>query len=72
MPARVVDTLRHLQTRGYGQCRGLSVDQQMHYELQNTMRQYIIYLLERGLKSADFLDTLRREAGPGASALERG
>jgi hypothetical protein len=44
----------------------------MHYELQNAMRQYIVYLLERGLKSADFLDTLRREAGLGAPALERG
>ncbi len=71
IPARVLETLRHLQTKGYGQCRGLSVDQQTHYELQNTMRQYIIYLLERGLKSADFLDTLRREAGLGAQALER-
>jgi DNA repair protein RecO (recombination protein O) len=72
MPARVLDTLRHLQTRAYGHCRGLSVDQEMHYELENTMRQYIIYLLERGLKSAEFLDTLRREAGPGAAALESG
>jgi DNA repair protein RecO (recombination protein O) len=72
VPAPVLGTLRHLQTKGYSQCRGLSVNEQAHYELQNTMRQYIIYLLERGLKSADFLDTLRREDGLGAPALERG
>jgi DNA repair protein RecO (recombination protein O) len=72
VPAGALETLRHLQTKGYGRCRGLSVDRQTHYELQNTMRQYIIYLLERGLKSADFLDALRREDGLGAPALGRG
>lgn len=68
---QVLGTLRHLQTRDYGQCRRLSVDQQAHYELQNTMRQYIVYLLERGLKSADFLETLRRESRSDAAVQER-
>jgi DNA repair protein RecO (recombination protein O) len=70
MSPQLLDTLRQLQTRDYGQCRRLSLDRQMHYELQNTMRQYIIYLLERGLKSADFMDTLRKEAASAARALE--
>jgi DNA repair protein RecO (recombination protein O) len=71
MSPQVLDTLRHLQTKDYGQCRRLSLGRQTHSELENTMRQYIIYLLERGLKSADFIDTLRKGAQSAAPALER-
>lgn len=54
-------TLRYLQTRDYAVCQRLKVDGPAHEELETLMRRYIIYLLERKLKSVDFIDALRRE-----------
>ncbi len=54
-------TLRYLQTRDYAVCRRLKVERPAHEELETLMRRYIVYLLERRLKSVDFIDALRRE-----------
>ena len=54
--------LRYLQTRDYALCRRLQIRPQSHEEVERIMRRYITYLLERRLKSLEFLDTLRREA----------
>jgi hypothetical protein len=65
--------LRHLQTRGHDQCATLKVDKRAHREMEGTLRRYITHLLERGLKSADLLDALRKEQEkPAASALRPG
>ena len=66
-----VAALRYLQTRDYALCHQLQLDQRTREELENLMRRYVIFLLERGLKSADFIETLRREeAGPAAAAIQ--
>ena len=53
--------LRHLQVKDFGLCRRLKIDRQTHRELEGLLRGYLTYLLEHGLRSADFLDTLRRQ-----------
>jgi DNA repair protein RecO (recombination protein O) len=64
-------TLRYLQTRDYAVCRRLKVDQAVHEELETLLRRYIVYLLERKLKSVDFINTLRKqEAASGAAVVE--
>jgi len=40
----------------------LRVGRPLHAELEETMRRYIIYTLERNLKSVEFLQRLRRES----------
>jgi DNA repair protein RecO (recombination protein O) len=69
--AQVLSTLLYLQSRDYNGCSRLRVEQGTHLELESIMRRYITYLLERGLKSADFMDTLRREeAESGTPAIQ--
>lgn len=58
---RALATLRYVQVRDFPHCRRLKVDRPTHEELENLMRRYITYLLERRLKSVDFIDALRRE-----------
>jgi len=58
---QMLATLRYLQTRDYVLCRRLRVDRSAHEELETLMRRYIIYLLERKLKSVDFINALRKE-----------
>ena len=71
--SRALATLRHLQTRDYDQCSRLKVDRRAHEELENLLRRYVTYLLERGLKSTDFMDALRNEeARFGAPTLGQG
>jgi len=54
-------TLRCLQTRGYASCRQLKVDRKAHEELETLTRRYIVYLLERNLKSIDFINALKKQ-----------
>ncbi len=58
---QVLGTLRYLQTRDYAVCRRLKVERMIHEELETLMHRYIMYLLERRLKSVDFINALRRE-----------
>ena len=62
IPLNALKVLRYLQTRDYALCRRLRISPGSHGELEDVMRRYITYLLERRLKSLEFLDTLRREA----------
>jgi DNA repair protein RecO (recombination protein O) len=71
MSAQARETLLSLQSRDYAKCRGLNVEPGTRLELESLLRRYTAYLLERGLKSADFMDALRREeAGSGAPVFE--
>jgi DNA repair protein RecO (recombination protein O) len=53
--------LRFLQTREWETCRRLSLSNGLHAELEATLQRTIVYVLERNLKSAAFLHTLRRQ-----------
>lgn len=53
--------LRFLQTRDYNTCRLLRVRPPLHAELEAIMLRYITYILERNLKSVDFLHHLRHQ-----------
>jgi DNA repair protein RecO (recombination protein O) len=52
--------LRFLQTRDYDTVRLLRVRPPLHTELEAVMLHYITYILERNLKSVDFLRRLGR------------
>ena len=53
-------TLRYLQTRDYDVIKVLRVDEVLHMELERTLQNYIVHVLERRLKSVDFIRRLRR------------
>lgn len=57
-----VKVLRYLQTREWETSRVLNLKRPLHSELENVMHYYLTYILERNLKSVDFLNRLRREA----------
>ena len=57
-----VKVLRFLQTRQWAAVRNLQLRRDLHSELEEVMYYYLTYILERNLKSADFLHRLRREA----------
>jgi DNA repair protein RecO (recombination protein O) len=58
--------LCYLQSNEYEQCCRLRVERRAHFELEGILRQYLTYHLERGLKSADFMDRVRREEAASA------
>lgn len=60
--AGAVKVLRYLQTRRWNTVRALRLRGALHRELEATMHFHLTYLLERNLKSVDFLHRLRREA----------
>jgi DNA repair protein RecO (recombination protein O) len=53
--------LRFLQTQDYDTIRLLHLRPPLHAELETTMLDYMTYILERRLKSVDFLQHLRRQ-----------
>jgi DNA repair protein RecO (recombination protein O) len=59
--AGAVKVFRYLQTRSWSTVEVLRLRRGLHTELENVMHHYLTYLLERNLKSADFLQRLRRE-----------
>jgi DNA repair protein RecO (recombination protein O) len=56
-----VKVLRYLQTHNWETVKALQLRRDLHSELENVMHYYLTYLLERELKSVDFLQRLRRE-----------
>ena len=54
--------LRYLQTRPWDTVHNLRLKRPVHTELENVMHFYITYVLERNLKSVEFLHRLRQEA----------
>lgn len=59
--AAAVKVLRYLQSRSWETVHQLQLRRDLHTELEQVMYYYITYLLERDLKSAEFLRRLRRE-----------
>jgi DNA repair protein RecO (recombination protein O) len=62
LSAAAVKVLRYLQTRGWETVRVLGLRNSLHRELEEVMLYYLRYVLERNLKSIEFLQRLRREA----------
>lgn len=60
--APAVKVLRYLQTRDWDTVKVLRLRGQLSRELESLMHHYLSYILERNLKSVDFLKRLRREA----------
>ncbi|MBN1319110.1 MAG: DNA repair protein RecO [Anaerolineales bacterium] len=55
--------LRYLQTRPYSSVQNLRIRRALHAELETIMHRTLEHILERRLKSVDFLKRLRVEAG---------
>ncbi|MGH2537737.1 MAG: DNA repair protein RecO [Candidatus Promineifilaceae bacterium] len=62
LSAAALKALRQLQTRSWESLLGLQLRRSLHTELEGLMHDYLRYLLERNLRSAEFLQRLRREA----------
>ncbi|MFZ0544837.1 MAG: DNA repair protein RecO [Candidatus Promineifilaceae bacterium] len=62
-----VKVLRYLQSHNWETVKALQLRRDLHTELENVLHYYLTYLLERELKSVDFLQRLRREAALFAS-----
>lgn len=54
--------LRFLQAHEFEACSGLTVSPALHAEAENLLQRYIIYVLERTLKSINFVRVVRSEA----------
>lgn len=61
VPLNVLKVLRYLQTHSYEQGMRLRLRPSTHRDLEAIMLHYITYILERKLKSVEFLNRLRRE-----------
>jgi hypothetical protein len=51
-----------LQAHKWETVNALQLRRELHTELENLLHYYLTYLLERNLKSVDFLHRLRQEA----------
>jgi DNA repair protein RecO (recombination protein O) len=65
MEAAVLKVLRFLQTKDWEACVGLRLKNETALDAENYVRQYLTYLLERRLKSVDFMMMLRRQRNAG-------
>lgn len=54
------EVLRYLQTHTYQDCKTLPLTNRVRREAERLLETYVVYLLERQLKSASFLRDLRR------------
>ena len=53
--------LRFMQTHDWDQVAGIRLRPETHLELEAVLQRYVVYLLERQLKSVEFVYRLRRE-----------
>ncbi len=60
--AVAVKVMRYLQTRPWAEVGQLRLRPAVMHEIERVMHDYLTHVLERDLKSADFLQRLRREA----------
>lgn len=58
--------LRYLQTRPYAECAALKLQAATRSEVEQVLQGYVVYLLERKLKSVEFMG-LVRQSGNGRS-----
>ncbi|MBC7262710.1 MAG: DNA repair protein RecO C-terminal domain-containing protein, partial [Chloroflexi bacterium] len=54
--------LRYLQTHEYADCARLQLSPATLAEVEGLLGDYLVYILERGLKSVEFLQLLRHNA----------
>jgi DNA repair protein RecO (recombination protein O) len=54
--------LRYGQSRDWDHFRWLRLTPQLHAEVENALYHYVLFVLERNVKSVEFLRQLRREA----------
>ena len=57
---RVLQTLRTLQDETYARCSGIRIEKDVRDSMEEVMHTYLTHLLERRLKSVEFLGALRR------------
>lgn len=60
--AVTVKVMRYLQTRSWETVRQLQLRPAVLHEIERVLHEYLLHILERELKSVDFLHRLRREA----------
>lgn len=53
--------LRYMQTEPWEQVAALRLNAQLHLEIESHLRSFIVHILERQLKSVEFIHRLRRE-----------
>ena len=58
--------LRYLQTHEYTECVRLQLHGETAAEVEDILQRYLVYLLERKLKSVEFLNILRTQASGAA------
>jgi len=56
--------MRYFQTHSYQECAGLKLTDRTRFEVEAVLHSYMVYLLERRLKSVGFLNILRRAGVP--------
>jgi DNA repair protein RecO (recombination protein O) len=54
--------LRYMQIHSWDEVSALYLKPETHLDLETVLQRYIVYLLERRLKSVEFIQRLRREA----------
>jgi len=59
VPVNALKVLRYLQMRNYSDIEQLKLSPQVESEVEAILHYYITHLLERNLKSVDFLNTLK-------------
>jgi DNA repair protein RecO (recombination protein O) len=62
LPLTTFKVLRYGQTRSWDQFRRLRLKPPLRRQVENTIYHYLTFVLERNLKSVEFLHQLRREA----------
>ena len=62
VPVNALKVLRYLQSRTYAEIEQLNLSPQVESEVEALLHYYITHLLERNLKSVDFLNTLKHSA----------
>lgn len=62
LPLTTLKVLRFVQTRDYPEVRQLALSQEIHQDLERLLLRYLTHVLERQLKSPEFLELVRRQA----------
>lgn len=62
VPVNALKVLRYLQSRPFAQIEQLNLSPQVEEQVEAILHYYLTHLLERNLKSVDFLNTLKHAA----------
>ena len=62
VPVNALKVLRYLQNQSFGEIEQLKLSPQVESEVEAILHYYVTHLLERNLKSVDFLNTLKHTA----------